>query len=413
MDVYQEIKKDRLILKFSFYGFFKNLKFFEPYLLIYLYALGYDLFLIGILMSIRATITYVFEVPSAIVADIFGKRNTLLLSFVFYMTSFVFYFLATNFFVLSIGMIFFGLGEAFRSGNHKAIILSYLEEKGWEAHKTYVYGRTRSFSLMGSSLSAFMSILFVLNLPVLKWIFLISILPFLIDFILVASYPERLNEKQVINENQSIFNFGFNQVKGIITRPNLVKVVLSSSVFDSIFKTIKDYIQPIFTLLLLSASIGTFLSFDADDSLKIYLGILYGFFYIFSSLASRNVFRLLKRVSAKFLFETFFILLASLSLLLVISVQYGWALLSMVLFLLLYVLKDARRPVFLDTLSDYVNKDERVTVLSIESQMTAMMMVGFGPLFGFIAEEFSIIVLFTSICIGLLVLSPLLKVRNK
>lgn len=413
MDIYQNIKKDKLIFKFSFYGFFKNLKFFEPYLLIYLYGLGYNLFIMGVLMSIRASFTYLFEVPSAIVADVFGKRNTLLLSFVFYMTSFVFYFWAANFIVLALGMMFFGLGEAFRSGNHKAIILSYLEEKEWDKHKTYVYGLTRSYSLLGSSLSAFLSILFVLNLPVLKWIFLISIIPFLIDFILVASYPERLNEKQAIDPNLNIFSFGFKQIKGIVLRKNLIKVVMSSSIFDSIFKTIKDYIQPIFAILLASASMSTFLNFNADESLKIYLGILYGFFYIFSSFASRNVFRLLKEKNARFYFELMLYILAVSALLITLSVSMHLALVTMILFLILYVLKDARRPLFLDTVSDYMTKEERVTVLSIESQLTAMLMVAFAPIFGFVAEKFSIESLFLMIALFALMSSIVLKVKEK
>jgi len=35
-DIYQEIKKDFQVKKFCYYGFLKNLRFFEPYLYIYL-----------------------------------------------------------------------------------------------------------------------------------------------------------------------------------------------------------------------------------------------------------------------------------------------------------------------------------------------------------------------------------------
>ncbi len=412
MDIQELIKKDKLILKFSFYGFFKNLKFFEPYLLIYLYSLNIDLFYMGILWSIRATFTYLFEVPSAIVADIFGKRNTLLLSFVFYMISFVFYFWAYNFLVLALAMIFFGLGEAFRSGNHKAMILSYVEEKGWQAHKTLIYGHTRSYSLIGSSFSAFLSILFILNLPLMKWIFILSIVPYLIDFILVASYPKRLNEKQSLGQHQNIFNFGFDQIKSIIKDINIVKIVMSSSIYDAIFKTIKDYIQAIFALLLVSASMTTLLNFNTDDSLKIYLGLLYGLFYIFSSLASRNVFKLIKNQEAIHLYENLFFFLGVSFIILGISVQMNIALLTMFIYLLLYLMKDARRPLFVDVLDDYMKKEQRVTVLSIESQMTAMLMIVFAPIFGYIAEHIGISFLFYGLAVSVLLISFSLKLRR-
>ncbi len=366
----------------------------------------------GILLSIRATFTYLFEVPSAIVADIFGKRNTLLLSFVFYMISFVFYFIGSNFIILAIAMMFFGLGEAFRSGNHKAMILAYLEEKDWQKHKTLIYGHTRSYSLLGSSISALLSILFILNLPMIKWIFILSIIPYLFDFVLVATYPQRLNEKQTLSAHENIFNFGFKQIKGIVQDRNIVKIVMSSSIYDSIFKTIKDYIQAIFALLLVSASMSTLFSFDADDSLKILLGLMYAMFYIFSSYASRNVYRLLKKQTAINLYEQLFFMLAISFVLLAFSVQMNFAVLTMFIYLCLYLMKDARRPVFVDVVDDVMKKEQRVTVLSIESQMTAMLMIVFAPIFGYIAEHIGISFLFYVLAISVFSLSFVLRVRR-
>ena len=44
-------------------------------------------------------------------------------------------------------MVFFGFGEAFRSGTHKAMIMAYLDKKDIKDSKSKVYGKTRSFSL--------------------------------------------------------------------------------------------------------------------------------------------------------------------------------------------------------------------------------------------------------------------------
>ncbi|WIF95943.1 MFS transporter [Caminicella sporogenes] len=178
--IYENIKNDKQIWKFCFYGFLKNLKFFEPYLL---NITNSNLFKIGILFSIKEIVTYIFEIPSGIFANNYGKKKELMLCFSFYIISFLFFFTGKNFFILALGMIFFGLGEAFRSGTHKAMIYSYLEQRGWFKHKTFVYGRTKSFSLLGSAVSAFLSIIFVLNFPSSRWIFLICIIPYILDFI--------------------------------------------------------------------------------------------------------------------------------------------------------------------------------------------------------------------------------------
>ncbi|MFA6843531.1 MAG: MFS transporter, partial [Bacilli bacterium] len=75
------ILKDKQIIKFSLYGFLKNLQFFEAYLIIYLTSNSISLFEIGILIAIREIIVNIFEVPSGLMADYFGKKKELCLCF--------------------------------------------------------------------------------------------------------------------------------------------------------------------------------------------------------------------------------------------------------------------------------------------------------------------------------------------
>lgn len=114
------IEQHSLVWRFCMYGAIKNLQFFEAYLLLILLEWGYNLFQIGILQSITFSLTYAFEVPSGVIADHWGKKNELLLCFVFYIVSFVFYaFGESGFGTLVAASVFYGLGEAFRSGTHK------------------------------------------------------------------------------------------------------------------------------------------------------------------------------------------------------------------------------------------------------------------------------------------------------
>ena len=410
---YNEIKKDLQIWKFCFYGFFKNLKFFEPYLLIYLIGMGLNLFQIGVLFSIREGITYVFEVPSGIIADHYGKKKELLMCFAFYIVSFVFFFWGANLWVLSIGMVFFGLGEAFRSGTHKAMILGYLEHKGWFEHKGYVYGRTRSYSLLGSSISAFISIILVLNLPAIRWLFIVCIIPYLIDFLLIASYPAYLDEKRDTDRTlKAFYTESIKQLKNVGQNKTLQKILVSSATYDGVFKAIKDYIQPILNTLLLAAGIGAFMSLDADQSLKVYLGIIYGVFYIFSSFASKNVYKLTKKLSSHRVFEVFFDVMGLLLLLLSFALRHEYMWIAIFTYFIIYLMKDARRPVFVDVCSDYMTKDQRATVLSIESQIRALLMVVMAPLFGWIADTYSIGDLFFGIGTLLLIVNRLLILKG-
>jgi len=409
-NIYIDIKKDPQIWKFGFYGLFKNLRFFEPYLYIYFLSFGINLFQIGILFSIREIITYIFEIPSGIFADHYGKITELLICFIFYIISFIFFFIGENYSILIVGMIFFGLGESFRSGTHKAMIYSYLEKKGWFSYKTFVYGRTRSFSLIGSSISAFISIVFVLNLPGLRWIFLIVIIPYILDFILIATYPRYLNGR--VESDKSFGKFirnSVDQLKSIWRKKKLRKVLLSSSLYDAIFKTIKDYIQPIMKILVVASGIGILAKYPPKSQIIIVLGVIYGVFYLFSSIASRNVFRLNKYFSSGKLMNLFFDIMGVTLVVMFFVIKSNLILIVIILFFILYFLKDARRPLVVDIAGDIMNKKERATVMSIDSQLKSLAMIILAPFVGFIADQFSIGITFLSIGVFIIIINRIFK----
>ena len=400
MNVYKSINKDKQVWKFCFYGLLKNLEFFEPYLLIYLISLGLSLFQVGILYAIREVIIYVFEVPSGIFADQYGKKRELMICFAFYMISFVIFFIGINFYILTLAMVFYGLGEAFRTGTHKAMIYSYLEQKGWFEHKNYVYGRTRAYSLIGSSASAFVSILFILNLPGVRWIFLLSIIPYLIDFFLIWSYPDSLDERRETTLSiKKFFKDSILQIKTVFSNRLLTKILVSSALYDGIFKTIKDYIQPILKLTILAAAASGLSNLNADSKVKVYLGIVYGIVYIFSALASKNVYRLNKFIPSDKLMSLSFDAAGLFAILLFLSVRSNFTPAVILVYFALYILKDARRPIFVDVCGDHMNKNERATVMSIDSQLTSLFTIILAPLLGWIGDTFSIYTVF--LCIGL------------
>lgn len=412
--VKKQIKKDALIRKFCMYGFFKNLKFFEPFLIIYLLSMGFSLFQIGLLYSIREITNYIFEIPSGIFADHYGKKTELMICFLFYIASFAFFFIGGAFFILCIAMVLFGLGEAFRSGTHKAIIMSYLEEKDWFIFKGYVYGRTRSFSLIGSSISSFVSVVFLLSFNNLRLLFLVCIVPYIIDFILISTYPKRFNKKhETTIRFKEFINQGFLQVKSIGKNAAVMKTVMSSSVFNAVVVSIKDYIQPILQAILLASAVTIFNKLSSDDVLSIYLAVIYGALYLLSSVATRNIYRLGKLIPAGKLMSVYMDVLAIVLLLLSLFIALDVVFVIITLYFVVYILKDTRRPVFVDAIGDIMKKKERVTTLSIESQLRALFVAVFAPLFGLVADKFSISVLFVIIGAFLSILNRFLSLTSK
>lgn len=409
----KEIIKDKQIIKFCYYGFLKNLRFFEPFLIIYLLSFGLNLFQIGLLYSIREILKYIFEIPSGIFADKYGKKLELCICFVLYIISFIFFFIGGNFVMLGIAMIFFGTGEAFRSGTHKAMIYMYLDEKGWFDLKSFVYGRTRSFSLIGSSVSALLSMIFVLQFDNLRILFLICIIPYLADFFLIISYPKSFNKRY--ETDYSFKKFIINcvvQIKSIIKNKDIIRIISSSSIFDALFKSIKDYIQPVLQMMLMGSSIVLFAQMNADDSLIIYLALIYGIVYLLSSIASRNVYRLKKMKSSGYIMNLFFDILGISFILLSVFIKINAIYLIIPFYFIIFILKDARRPVVIDFIGDYMEKQERASVLSVESQSSALLIVVFAPIFGIIADKFSISILFLVLGIVSIIINRFVRIKK-
>jgi len=389
----------KLMWKFRFYGFFKNLRFFEPFLLIMFINLGLSLFQIGLLISIREIFTYIFEIPSGIIADKFGKKRELLICFIFYIISFIFYFFGVdpnlsfpNLIFLVIASIFFGLGESFRSGTHKAMELLWMEKEDLLEYKTHVYGSTRSYSLLGSALSAILAIFFIIYIPANNWIFLITIIPYILDFILIASYPDYMNDHQPITGSfWNQLKIGFKGVSPTLKSKKIRKAIFSSAIYDAIYKMIKDYIQPIMVIFIsiLLIQIGK----DETDIetkeiyISIFLGGIYCIFYLISSLSSKNAFKVKElfhhaKTSMDILFDLF-------ALILLLEAIFMWIEIPIVivlLYLLIYVFENFRRPLAVDYMGEVIPKEERATILSVESQIKSVSVLIFAPLFGFIAD---------------------------
>ncbi len=81
--------KDVQYYRFCLYGFFKNLRFFEVFLILFFLEKGLSFFAIGTLYAAREITVNLFEIPSGVIADSFGRRRTMILSFGFYIISFV------------------------------------------------------------------------------------------------------------------------------------------------------------------------------------------------------------------------------------------------------------------------------------------------------------------------------------
>ena len=84
-----QIIRDSMFYRFSLYGFLKNLRFFDPFILLIFRSYGLSFLQIGILYSIRDIATNVLELPTGLLADSFGRRRAMVSAFLSYIVSFM------------------------------------------------------------------------------------------------------------------------------------------------------------------------------------------------------------------------------------------------------------------------------------------------------------------------------------
>ncbi|MEZ5148180.1 MAG: MFS transporter [Bacteroidales bacterium] len=168
----KRFEKNLQFYKFCFYGFLKNLRFYEPFLFLFFIQQGLTFFQIGVLISIREIGRNLLEIPAGVVADAIGRKRTLVSSFLFYISAFLLYFFAESYAWFIFAMIFYSLGDSFRTGTHKAMIFDYLRLNDWKDQKVFYYGHTRSYSQLGSALSSLIAALLVFFSGEYRMIFL-------------------------------------------------------------------------------------------------------------------------------------------------------------------------------------------------------------------------------------------------
>lgn len=408
-------RKDTQFYKFCLYGFLKNLRFFDPFLILFFMSKGLSFLEIGTLYSVKELVIMITEIPSGIISDALGRRKTLAFSFFIYILSFVVFYISSGFFILLIAMILFALGEAFRSGVHKSIIFAYLQFKGWENQKVEYYGKTRSWSQIGSAISAIIAAVLVFYKDQYEYIFLLSVIPYVFDLILILSYPKFLDgEKTTFSLIRIFTEFKKIIMATIVTIKRLafVTTLLSLSIYTAFYKITKDYIQPMIKLFALS--IPVFAIYNNNQRVALTTGIVYSILFVLSALASRNASRL-KGITKNYRLAMNITLILGLGMGILMAALYynEFTLLVIIGFALIIIIENLRKPIGVSLISDISEDKAMATTLSITSQAKSVLAAIMAPLLGYFADLYSPGIAIGIISTILLFVIPVFWLRNK
>jgi MFS family permease len=386
------ITRDKMFYKFSLYGFLKNLRFFDPFILLIFRSYGLTYLQIGFLYSIRDIAANILEIPTGVVADSFGRRRAMVAAFISYIVSFVMFYFLRDYYFLMTAMVLFAFGEAFRSGTHKALILTYLKEKGISDLKVAYYGLTRSASQLGSAVNALIAAGLVFYSGSYRVMFLASTIPYSLDLLNVVTYPKWLDGKLEEVEKGEVWSRIKSTLKdyaGIFSGRSVFRAILNSASFGGMFKSTKDYLQPI--LVLSATSLVIFTQLDDTRREAIIIGLIYFGIYILSSLASQRAYYLSERFkSLPSAMNITYLLGIGLLILSGLSTKWDVLLVAVICFVGLFVVNNIRRPINVGVISDQISSRVMASGLSTEAQLTTISSAIFAPLLGAFVDMFGV-----------------------
>jgi len=410
----QTFTKNLQYAKFCAYGFLKDLRFYEPFMLLVFLDKGLSYLEIGTLYATREVLINLMEVPSGIFADSVGRRLTMVFSFLAYILAFITFYFADRFEILLLAMAAYAFGDAFRTGTHKAMIFDYLRLNGWEDQKTYYYGHTRAWSQRGAALSALIAALLVLYQGSYAPIFLFTIIPYVLHLFLILSYPKNLDGKRHTSDRRITEEF-VSVLRSLIASMKslaMVRTISSQALYTGYYKAFKDYLQPLLQTLALSLPI--FLTLEDQKRTALVIGIVYSILYATTAFAS----------SKSGAFSSHFNGLATpLNLTLLIGVTLGlvsglllhlsYVILAVVLYLGIYILENLRKPMGIAYVSERMDQTSLASGLSVESQAESLFAAAIALLLGWLSNLFGVGLGIMSVSLICLLLGLLLRLPQE
>jgi len=388
----ERFERDLQYYKFCLYGFLKNLRFFEPFLLLFFLEKGLNYLEIGALYAVKEIATNVLEIPTGVASDALGRRRTMIFSFASYIVSFAVFYLAFSFWAFVGAMVLFSFGEAFRTGTHKAMIFQYLKINGWTDQKVHYYGHTRSWSQIGSAVSSIVAMGLVFFRGRYASIFLFTMIPYTLDLLLMLTYPKELDGTRKAVERGEIVRVFVSVVKDFVfsfRNPALLKSILNLSLYTGYYKATKDYLQPLLKSLALALPI--LLATAQQKRTAIIVGVTYSILYAVTAIAARSSGRFTERFSSlelplnATLFVGLLFGVAS-----GVLYHFGLTVGAIILYIGIYLVENLRKPVGIAYVSDQMRSDILATALSAESQVETLVAAIVALILGFLADKIGV-----------------------
>jgi len=356
------------IWKFYLFTFFSNLLFIIPVMVLFWQENSLSLTQIMILQSFYALAIVLFEVPTGVIADKFGRKTSLLLGAILLSAGTMIYSLSYGFFQFMIAELIFALGVTFISGADSAFVYDSLKESKKEDDFKRVWGNVTSLNYGGAGIAAIVGgIVASYYTKRLDWA--ISAVGISISALIALTFIEPISFKK--NEPKQYFTHALSCFKESFNNKTLLFLLLFNSILVTSSKIVFWLYQP----------------YMAQSGLDIvYFGIVWASFSVVAILSSKSAHRIESYLNEKWSLWLIIIVTTLATLLMSkFFVIYGFFFIYMHQFI-----RGFTPPIIQDYTHKHLSTEKRATLMSIQSLAGNLGVAILGPIFGYFVDKFAL-----------------------
>jgi MFS family permease len=386
--------------KFYLASFLKNQTYFVPIIVLFFQDLGLSYSEIFWIFTIGSAFAFLIEIPTGMIADLFGNRRSIIVSKFLIFLSFIFFGFASGFITLLLANLLYELGKSFRSGTETAFVFNYLDEtKDKEDNPKYtkIKINQKFFARVSEALAALLGG-FIANQYGFSWVFYIAAIPALVNFIQTLTWSRLSYEERQKTEMPSFskqYLFIKKAVKEVYQNKSILNLVLNISLFATAFAALDKFIQPYMKMSGLDLQ---------------YFGMVYSVFLIIVAFLTKFASRIEDKIGGvKLMNYTSYAALIPL-LILSLKLENYW---SIGLFFIVLMIDNLRSPIANNLFHEQVKKENRATMGSILELFKSVNKLWFLPVIGYMADMYNMYVAILIISALILFNAIFFKVKKK
>jgi len=371
-----------------------------PLFIIYLLAININPAQIGIILAAQRISIIIFEVPTGIFADRYGRKKSILISFFIFAILFLLWYLLQNFYILILISILGGFAYTFQSGAKEALMIDTLALKNNDHKRNKIFTNISMIGNVGFIFGGLLAT--VIAIYSIKSIWLAASLANLLLFFLFLFFiQENFKYNHFKERNKMLFflKTAINDLKSALKNQKIFLLIIINAIFSFII-AVYGLLYPI--LFKETINLPNY-SFGLLGSLSALVGIL-GIFLVKRIAEKKNYFQTFNILSAALLL--FFLLFG-------FKTIFLW---SIIVFVLIEMTINSWYPIYQSLFNKFILDKNRSSILSINSTLGLLFIacgeILAGLLLNFLKPNLLIMVISPLFLIIIILIAKLQKIKK-